>query len=59
MLHHYIEQGMIAELPAVTPQLIYLTLTPFLGAQRAAEEACREPAPNPLAAQPDPAPPEG
>jgi AcrR family transcriptional regulator len=58
VLHHYIEQGMLAELPAVTPQLIYLTLTPFLGAQRAAEEACREPAPNPLAAEPDSAPPE-
>ena len=42
----------------MTPQLIYLTLTPFLGAQQAAEEACREPAPNPLAPQPDSAPPE-
>ena len=58
VLHHYIERGMLSELPAVTPQLIYLTLTPFLGAQQAAEEACREPAPNPLAAQPDSAPPE-
>jgi len=58
VLHHYIERGEVAELPAVTPQLIYLTLTPFLGAKQAAEEACREPAPNPLAAEPDPAPPE-
>jgi len=58
VLHHYIERGMLSELPAVTPQLIYLTLTPFLGAQQAAEEACREPAPNPLAPQPDSAPPE-
>jgi AcrR family transcriptional regulator len=58
VLHHYIERDMLAELPAVTPQLIYLTLTPFLGAKQAAEEACREPAPNPLAAAPDPAPPE-
>ncbi|TMK98977.1 MAG: TetR/AcrR family transcriptional regulator [Actinobacteria bacterium] len=53
VLHHYIERGLIAELPAVTPQLIYLTLTPFLGAKQAAVEAGREPAGNPLAAEPE------
>jgi AcrR family transcriptional regulator len=36
VLHHYIENDCIAELPGAAPQLIYMALTPFLGPQRAA-----------------------
>ena len=39
ILHHYIEHKRVAELPDAAPQLIYLTLSPFLGAERAAEVA--------------------
>ncbi len=39
VLHHYIENDCIAQLPAAAPQLVYLALTPFLGPQAAAEEA--------------------
>jgi AcrR family transcriptional regulator len=39
VLHHYIANDRIAELPALAPQIVYLALTPFLGAERAAETA--------------------
>jgi hypothetical protein len=39
VLHHYIEKDCAAALPAVAPQLTYFTLVPFLGPERAAEEA--------------------
>jgi AcrR family transcriptional regulator len=42
VLHHYIEHERIGELSELAPQLIYLTLTPFLGPQAAAE-AARDP----------------
>jgi AcrR family transcriptional regulator len=44
VLHHYIEHERIAELSEVAPQLIYLTLTPFVGPEQAAE-AARQPLP--------------
>jgi AcrR family transcriptional regulator len=44
VLHHYIEHERIAELSEVAPQLIYLTLTPFLGPEQAAD-AARQPLP--------------
>ncbi len=44
VLHHYIENERIAELPEAAPQIIYLALTPFLGAKEAAKVAKRAPA---------------
>jgi AcrR family transcriptional regulator len=37
VLHHYIEEGRIAELPDATPQIVYMALTPFLGPKEAAK----------------------
>jgi len=48
VLHHYIEDDRIAELPGVAPQLIYLTLIPFLGPEEAARVAMA-PTPSALA----------
>ncbi len=39
VLHHYIERGAIAELPLLAPQLVALTLTPFLGQAEAVRTA--------------------
>ncbi|HUB74497.1 MAG TPA: TetR/AcrR family transcriptional regulator, partial [Solirubrobacteraceae bacterium] len=39
VLHHYIENDCIAELPGAAPQLIYFALTPFVGVDDAAELA--------------------
>jgi AcrR family transcriptional regulator len=39
VLHHYIEHERLEELCDAAPQLTYLTLTPFLGAEDAAEVA--------------------
>jgi AcrR family transcriptional regulator len=39
VLHYYIENNRITELPAAAPQLTYMLLTPFLGAAAAAEVA--------------------
>jgi AcrR family transcriptional regulator len=44
VLHHYIENERIAELPAAAPQIIYVALTPFLGPKAAAKAARRPPA---------------
>jgi hypothetical protein len=41
VLHHYIANDRVADLPAVAPQVIYFALTPFLGPQPAAEIAER------------------
>jgi hypothetical protein len=43
VLHHYIEHGRLHELCDAAPQLIFLTLNPFLGSQAAADVA-RQPA---------------
>jgi AcrR family transcriptional regulator len=43
VLHHYIEHGRLYELCDAAPQLIFLTLNPFLGPDAAAE-AARQPA---------------
>jgi AcrR family transcriptional regulator len=37
VLHHYIEDDRIAELPDATPQIVYMALTPFLGPKEAAK----------------------
>ncbi len=37
VLHHYIEDDRIAELPDATPQIVYMALTPFLGPKDAAK----------------------
>jgi AcrR family transcriptional regulator len=37
IMHHYIEQQRLDELGDAAPQLVYLTLTPFLGPERAAD----------------------
>ncbi|HEV3284266.1 MAG TPA: TetR/AcrR family transcriptional regulator, partial [Solirubrobacteraceae bacterium] len=42
VLHHYIANDRVADLPAVAPQIIYFALTPFLGPERAAEIALEE-----------------
>jgi AcrR family transcriptional regulator len=42
VLHHYIEQNRVDELCDAAPQLIFLTLNPFLGPELAAE-AARQP----------------
>ena len=39
ILHDYIENERIAELPDVAPQIIYLALVPFLGPEAAAGAA--------------------
>jgi AcrR family transcriptional regulator len=41
VMHRYIEQQRLHELCDAAPQLIYLTLTPFIGAERAADVARR------------------
>jgi AcrR family transcriptional regulator len=35
VLHHYIEDDRIAELPDAVPQIVYMALTPFLGPKEA------------------------
>jgi AcrR family transcriptional regulator len=37
VLHHYIEDDRISELPDETPQIVYMALTPFLGPKEAAK----------------------
>jgi AcrR family transcriptional regulator len=44
VLHHYIENERISELPDAAPQIVYFALTPFLGAKEAAKAAKRAPA---------------
>lgn len=39
VMHHYIEQQRLHELCDAAPQLVFLTLSPFVGADRAAEVA--------------------
>jgi AcrR family transcriptional regulator len=39
VLHHYVENRRIAELPAAAPQLTFMLLAPFLGPDRAAAVA--------------------
>jgi hypothetical protein len=39
VLHHYIENDRIGELPGAAPQMTYMLLTPFLGPKRAAKVA--------------------
>jgi AcrR family transcriptional regulator len=39
LLHHFVDAGRLRELPAFTPQLTFLALTPFLGAEAATEHA--------------------
>jgi hypothetical protein len=41
ILHDYIDNGRIAELPEIAPQVVYLALVPFLGSEAAAEAAGR------------------
>jgi AcrR family transcriptional regulator len=41
LLHHYIDCDEIEQLRAATPQLTYLALTPFIGADAAAKVAVR------------------
>ena len=43
VLHHYVENGRLAELPDAAPQLTFLLLAPFLGAERAADRAAARP----------------
>jgi AcrR family transcriptional regulator len=39
VLHHFLDTGRLADLPAATPQITFLTLAPFVGAEAAAEHA--------------------
>jgi AcrR family transcriptional regulator len=39
VFHHYVENNRVTELPAATPQLTYMALTPFLGSAGAASVA--------------------
>ena len=39
IMHHYIEQQRLPELCDAAPQLVYLTLSPFVGSERAADVA--------------------
>ena len=39
VLHHYIENDRIGELPCVAPQLVYLALTPYVGPAEATRAA--------------------
>ncbi len=41
IMHHYIEQEQLHQLCDATPQLVYLTLTPFVGSELAADVARR------------------
>ncbi|HEX8714537.1 MAG TPA: TetR/AcrR family transcriptional regulator, partial [Solirubrobacteraceae bacterium] len=41
VMHHYIEQQRLHELCDAAPQLVFLTLSPFVGSDRAAEVARR------------------
>jgi AcrR family transcriptional regulator len=41
VLHHYIESNCLDELLEAAPQLVYLLLTPFIGAEEATEMALR------------------
>ena len=41
VLHHYIEHKRLHELCDASPQLVYLTLNPFIGPEPAAETARR------------------
>jgi AcrR family transcriptional regulator len=41
ILHDYIDNGRIAELPEIAPQVAYLALVPFLGSEAAAAAAGR------------------
>lgn len=43
VLHHYVENDRIEELPDAAPQLTYMLLTPFLGPEQAVEAALRGP----------------
>ncbi len=43
IMHHYIEQQRLSELDDAGPQLVYLTLNPFVGSERAAEIARSSP----------------
>ncbi len=47
VLHHYIDNDCIAQLPDVAPQLVYFALTPFLGPEAAAAEARMQPVAQP------------
>jgi hypothetical protein len=56
VLHHYIESDRINELPAASPQMTYMLLTPFLGPKEAARAALEpvpgaKPAPQPEVAE--------
>ena len=41
ILHHYVENECVAKLPGAAPQITYMALTPFLGAERAAIAAAQ------------------
>jgi AcrR family transcriptional regulator len=43
VIHHYIDNDRLNELPAAQAQLTYMLLTPFLGAERAAKVALSSP----------------
>jgi AcrR family transcriptional regulator len=43
VIHHYLDNDRLDELPAAVPQLTYMLLTPFLGAKRAAQVALSSP----------------
>ncbi|HWX95537.1 MAG TPA: TetR/AcrR family transcriptional regulator [Solirubrobacteraceae bacterium] len=43
VLHRYIAEDRIAELPAASAQIVYFALTPFVGPQKAAETALAPP----------------
>jgi AcrR family transcriptional regulator len=43
VIHHYIDNDRLDELPAAQAQLTYMLLTPFLGAERAAKVALSSP----------------
>ncbi|HSZ14000.1 MAG TPA: TetR/AcrR family transcriptional regulator [Solirubrobacteraceae bacterium] len=42
VMHHYVENDCIADLPGATAQLTYFALTPFLGPEQAADYALRD-----------------
>jgi AcrR family transcriptional regulator len=41
IIHHFVENDCIVELPAAAPHIIYMVLAPFVGAEEAAREALR------------------
>jgi AcrR family transcriptional regulator len=43
VIHHYIDNDRLDELPAAAAQLTYMLLTPFMGAERAAKVALSSP----------------